>query len=148
MRLLWLGGGIRSVGFEVGVIPPGVRRTILVVDDSALIREVVRIGLGGERGWEVRMAASGAEGVEAASRERPDAILLDVEMPDLDGPATLARLRAQDATREIPVLFLTGHSAEEDCRELEALGASGVIAKPFDPAGLAAEVTRRLGWPP
>jgi CheY-like chemotaxis protein len=123
-------------------------RTILVIDDSALIRVVVQVGLGGAPGWQVCAAESGDEGIEVAACEQPDAILLDVEMPDLDGPATLERLHAQDATREIPVLFLTGHSGEESRRKLVALGATGVIAKPFDPAGLAAEIVRLLRWAP
>jgi len=124
--------------------PRRVARTILVIDDSALMHRLVQLGLGGER---VRAAASGAEGVELAAREQPDAILLDVEMPELDGPATLAVLRAQKATRDIPVLFLTGHCAAAD-RQLVALGAAGLIAKPFSPAGLAAEIAGLLGWAP
>ena len=121
-------------------------RTILVIDDSALIREVVRIGLRDGHGWLVHGAESGAEGIELAARERPDAILLDVEMPGLDGPATLARLLAHDVTRGIPVLFLTGHATPRDRSRLTALGAVGVIAKPFAHATLAAVVAALLGW--
>jgi CheY-like chemotaxis protein/HPt (histidine-containing phosphotransfer) domain-containing protein len=142
--------GDRAVGPGRGgqdtATPVTGSRTILVIDDSALIRRVVETSLGGDQGCRVSVAESGAEGIELASRERPDAILLDVEMPDLDGPATLARLRAQEATQEIPVLFLTGHAGEDDCLELEALGVAGVIAKPFDPESLAGEVSGRLGW--
>jgi CheY-like chemotaxis protein/HPt (histidine-containing phosphotransfer) domain-containing protein len=119
---------------------------ILVIDDSPVICRVVEVGLGGDRAWRVRAASSGAEGIVLASRECPDVILLDVEMPDLDGPDTLARLRAQETTRQIPVLFLTCHSSDEWRRELRALGAAGVIAKPFDPATLAAEIAGLLGW--
>ena len=124
-----------------------VARTILIIDDSALVRRLVQLGLG-DGGWSTHQAESGAEGVAMAARAQPDAILLDVEMPDLDGPATLAILRAQEATREIPVLFLTGHSAEADRSRLMALGAAGLIAKPFRPVGLAAEVAGLLGWAP
>lgn len=120
-------------------------RTILVIDDSAVIRRVVQIVLGRHLGWRVITADSGAEGIELAARERPDAILLDVEMGGLDGPATLGCLRQQEVTREIPVLFLTGRDTEEDRRELAALGAAGLITKPFDPEGLAVEVGRLLG---
>ena len=125
-----------------------VARTILIIDDSALMRRLVQLGLGGDSGWPTHQAESGAEGVAMAARAQPDAILLDVEMPGLDGPATLAILRAQEATREIPVLFFTGHSAEADRSRLMALGAAGLIAKPFAPTGLAAEVARLLGWAP
>ena len=83
-------------------------RHVLVVDDSALIRQVVQLGLSG-RGWRVTPAGSGAEGLELAEREPPDVILLDVVMPDLDGPATLSALRAAERTRDVPVVFLTGH---------------------------------------
>ena len=125
-----------------------VAHTILIIDDSALMRRLVQLGLGGDSGWPTHQAESGAEGVAMAARAQPAGILLDVEMPGLDGPATLAILRAQETTREIPVLFLTGHSAEADRSRLMALGAAGLIAKPFSPAGLAAEVARLLGWAP
>lgn len=125
-----------------------VGRTILVIDDSALIRRTVEIGLGEAHGWEVRTADSGAEGLAIASHEEPDAILLDVEMPDLDGPGTLNRLQAHEAAQKIPVLFLTGHSTEEHHHRLMALGAAGVITKPFDPSTLATQITRLLGWTP
>ncbi len=119
--------------------------TVLVIDDSAVIRQVVKAALGTtDPAWAVLAAGSGADGVALAASERPDVILLDVEMPDLDGPATLAALRAQAATREVPVLFLTGHSADEDRARLEALGAAGVIAKPFQPARLGDEIARLL----
>ena len=121
-------------------------RRILVIDDSALIRHVVQAGLRGEPGWHVDAAESGPRGVELATSARPDLILLDVEMPDPDGPATLALLREREVTREVPVLFLTGHSADEDRRTLLALGAAGVIAKPFDPPALAAEIRRQMEW--
>ncbi len=120
--------------------------TILVIDDSPLIRRVVEVAIGENSDWLVHTAGSGADGVDVAARERPDAILLDVEMPDLDGPATLTLLRAHEAAREIPVLFLTGHTAEADRRALEALGAAGVMAKPFDPDTLASDIARQLGW--
>jgi CheY-like chemotaxis protein len=124
-------------------VPPTPRR-ILVIDDSAVIRQVVQVGLRVDRSWEVLAADSGAEGLGIAVRELPDVILLDVEMPDLDGPATLALLRAEEATRKIPVLFLTGHTAEEERGRLCALGAVGVIAKPFQPARLGDEIARLL----
>lgn len=128
--------------------PPNgdVERTILVIDDSALIRGIVQIGLGAEQGWRVRVAASGTEGLDIASRERPDAILLDVEMPGVDGPDTLARLRTHESAREIPVLFMTGHATARDRAGFAGLGAAGIIVKPFDPAGLAGEIRRLLSW--
>lgn len=114
---------------------------VLVVDDSDLIREVARLAL--ERaGWEVLLAAGGEEALVAAAAERPDVVLLDVVMDGLDGPATLARLREQDGTRDIPVLFLTARAEEG----LDTAGAAGVIAKPFDIGTLADQVRAALGW--
>jgi CheY-like chemotaxis protein len=121
-------------------------RSVLVIDDSPLIRRLVAHALGGDQGWRVYEADSGESGIEVAAREQPDAILLDVEMPGLSGPETLNDLRARKTTRGVPVLFLTGLSARTQPPDLLAVGADGVIAKPFDPATLATEVAGALGW--
>lgn len=120
-------------------------RHVIVVDDSALIRQVVQLGLSGT-GWRVTLASSGAEALELAGREPPDAIILDVEMPDLDGPGTLSALRAAECTRDVPVVFLTGTAEEDDVRRLRDLGATGVIGKPFAPAALPDLLASALGW--
>jgi CheY-like chemotaxis protein len=121
-------------------------RRILLVEDEDDIREVAQASLELTRGWEVYGASSGAEGIARALAVRPDAILLDVMMPDLDGPATFAELRKNPATADIPVVFLTAkvHSSERG-RFIE-LGAAGVLAKPFDPMKLADDVAQLLGW--
>jgi two-component system alkaline phosphatase synthesis response regulator PhoP len=121
---------------------------ILVVDDEPDIREVAQLSLGMVGGHEVMTAASGAEGLAIAQAERPDAIVLDVMMPELDGPSTFARLRENETTRDIPVVFLTAKVQAADVHRLEQLGAAGVLAKPFDPMTLAAELGRVLGWSP
>lgn len=117
-----------------------------MVDDSLLIREVARTFLERDGDFVVHTAQSGAEGVDAALSERPDAILLDVVMPEMDGPATLAALRARPETREIPVVFVTGRDQDEDRRAFGELGVAGVIAKPFEPGALAGQVRDALGW--
>jgi CheY-like chemotaxis protein len=119
-------------------------RCVLVVDDSALIRQLVQLVLGAE-GWRTVAAESGSEAVPLAITEQPDAILLDVLMPDPDGPQTLTELRSNPISANIPVIFLTG-SAGEDHARLTAMGADGVIAKPFDPHALAASIAGELGW--
>lgn len=123
------------------------RYRILVVDDSKLVHELARLALEDQAGWEVRCTASGAEAVAVAASERPDAVLLDVEMPELDGPATLAALRAEPACAQLPVLFLTAHDDPDELKGLRALGVAGVLAKPFDVAALAGQLAGVLGWP-
>src|SRR5215472_15863284 len=82
-------------------------KCILIIDDEEGILGLVRATLEAPGGWRVLTARSGKEGLAHAASEHPDAILLDVTMPDLDGPATLQRLRANPATRSIPVILLT-----------------------------------------
>jgi two-component system, OmpR family, alkaline phosphatase synthesis response regulator PhoP len=116
----------------------------MVVDDSPLMLAAVRLGLDRVSGWDVATAASGREGVALAARYRPDAILLDVVMPDLDGPGTLEALRAQTSTSATPVVFLTADAGQPG--RLVELGAAGVIAKPFQPSALAEQLREMLGW--
>lgn len=120
---------------------------ILVIDDEADIRKIARLSLVRVGGLEVVEAGSGAEGVRTAEAERPDAILLDVMMPGIDGPATLALLRAGESTSKIPVLFLTAKAMPAEIERLKALGAVAVLTKPFDPMTLPAEVKAALERP-
>jgi len=120
-----------------------VGRKVLVIDDEPDIREIVEMLLS-DAGWSVLLAASGGEGVALAAREQPDAILLDVMMPVLDGPATLARLQAGPATARIPVIFLTAKAQQKDLERLRSLGAAGVLLKPFDPMQLPAQIAGLL----
>jgi CheY-like chemotaxis protein len=119
-------------------------RRVLIVDDSLLMRSAATLGLGRVAGWQVASAASGADGIELAASYHPDAILLDVVMPELDGPATLRALREQASTHDMPVVFLTADAGEPG--DLVALGAAGVIAKPFNPEDLADQLSELLGW--
>jgi two-component system alkaline phosphatase synthesis response regulator PhoP len=119
---------------------------VLLIEDEDHIREIAQLSLESIAGWQVLAASGGLQGLQTASREHPDAILLDVMMPDLDGPSTLARLRADPATADIPVVFLTAKARATERQELTELGAAGVIKKPFDPMGLAGEVADILGW--
>ena len=117
-------------------------RRLLLVDDEEDIRAVARLSLESVGGWEVVTAASGAEALGTATSAPFDAILLDVMMPELDGPSTLERLR--EAGVQAPVVFLTAKVQPGDRRALEATGAAGILAKPFDPMRLPAELDRVL----
>jgi DNA-binding response OmpR family regulator len=117
---------------------------VLVVDDSAVIRALATYGLADVAGWQVVEADSGPEALRMAATESPEAILLDVVMPGMDGTETLSELRAGAGTREIPVIFVTAKDDPADHERFERLGAAGVIAKPFEVAQLAGQVTAIL----
>lgn len=121
-------------------------RTLLLIDDDDDIREIAQLSLELGAGWNVLTAASGAEGLAIAREKHPDAILLDVMMPVLDGPATLAKLREDATTRSIPVVFLTAKARPAERDRLAGLDVAGVLAKPFDPMTLADQLQTALGW--
>lgn len=118
---------------------------LLYVDDDDDIREVAELSLSMDPDVEVRTAASGAEALAVLEGDwRPDAVLFDVMMPDLDGPSALARWRALEAPAATPAIFVTARALPGEPERLMALGAVGVITKPFDPVSLAADVRRIL----
>lgn len=117
---------------------------VLVIDDEPLLHRIIKVALRAS-GYEVTIAGSGREGIEAALRERPDVILLDVLMPDMDGPAVLREILGQSSTANVRIIFMTGMFGEErDVDAYVALGANGVIFKPFRPFDLAASMERIL----
>ena len=119
---------------------------VLVVDDDDDVREVTLIALETVGGWSVLPASGGHEAIGLAREHRPDLVLLDVMMPDLDGPATFRLLRADESTRDIPVVLLTAKVQAGDRQVWDHLDVAGVIPKPFDPMTLADQVSRVLGW--
>lgn len=121
-------------------------RRILLIDDEVDIQTVAKIGLTLNTDWQVLTANSGEAGLDVAIAKSPDAILLDVAMPGMDGLATLAALKKDAATAEIPVVFLTAKAQAADRRRLYEAGAAGVITKPFDPTTLASQVCGFLAW--
>ena len=123
-------------------------KRILVVDDEDHIREVAATSLEVLGGWEVLTAACGAEAVTRAAAEQPDAILLDVMMPDMDGPTVFGHLQAGAETSHIPVILLTAKVQPGDRSRFGGLSVKAVIPKPFDPVTLPAEVAEVLGWAP
>jgi DNA-binding response OmpR family regulator len=110
--------------------------TVLVIDDEAPIRLLCRVNLEAE-GASVLEADNGRDGIEMAKRERPDAILLDVMMPGMDGWTVAQELLEDEATRRIPIIFLTARADVRD--RARGLGAGGLdyITKPFNPVELA-----------
>jgi len=121
-------------------------RKILIIDDEDDIREVAALSLETVAGWEVIRASSGAQGVARAAEHRPDAILLDVMMPGMDGPSTFRELRRNSTTSAIPVLLLTAKVQGTDQRRFADLGVEAVLFKPFDPLTLSRQISSALGW--
>lgn len=123
-----------------------MRKHILVIDDEDDIREVTAMSLETVAGWQVSSAASGQAGIDLAKQVLPDAILLDVMMPEQDGPATLRLLRDNQITERIPVIFLSAKVQSIEQERLQAIGAAGLLAKPFNPLTLANAISEILNW--
>jgi CheY-like chemotaxis protein len=121
-------------------------RSILVIDDSALIREAAKIALDTIGGWRILTASCGAEGIELAGSDRFDAILLDVEMPGMDGIAVAERLHELPATSALPIVLLTAHDRRVESERFRRAPVAGVIQKPFQLSDLAQQVADILGW--
>jgi CheY-like chemotaxis protein len=121
-------------------------KRILLIDDEDDIREVTQLCLETVGGWEVITADCGKEGLIKAENEQPDAILLDVMMPEWDGPATFKALQKNAATKNIPVVLLTAKVQASEQRRFSELGVKAVFAKPFDPLSLATQLAAVLGW--
>jgi len=119
---------------------------VLVIDDEDDIREVAALSLETVAGWEVFVANSGTQGLARAIELQPEAILLDVMMPGMDGPTTFRELRKNPATSTIPVLLLTAKVQGSDQRRFADLGVQAILFKPFDPLTLADQISAVLGW--
>jgi CheY-like chemotaxis protein len=119
-------------------------KQILVIDDEDDIRKLTQTCLEIMGGWQVLTASSGSEGLLLAQDAQPDAILLDVMMPDMDGPTTFQHLQANPATRHIPVILLTAKGRTANHHLFAQLSVSGIISKPFNPHKLADQVAAAL----
>jgi CheY-like chemotaxis protein len=117
-----------------------IRVRVLVIDDDPDIRRIAGLSLSRLGGFSVTLAASGEEALGLVEGATFDVILLDVSMPGIDGPETFARLRTAPATASVPVIFFTATSNEAERGRLCALGARGVLAKPFEIAELPRQI--------
>ncbi len=119
---------------------PAPLRRILFVEDEPDIQAVARLALEAVGGFTVALCNSGKEAVAQAAAFAPDLILLDVMMPEMDGPQTLQVLRTLPQTAETPVIFMTAKVQPHEVAQYRAMGALDVIAKPFDPMSLSATI--------
>lgn len=114
---------------------------VLCIDDEEDILEVARMCLETVAGFRVSCLGSGAQAIEKAAGLSPDFVLLDVMMPGMDGPSTLRKLQEQPFIRTIPVAFMTARVQPSEIQEYLAMGAAGIIPKPFDPMALSDQIT-------
>lgn len=110
---------------------------IVYADDDDDIRELLQLSLELAGGFEVSTVANGQAAVVAVAANRPDLVILDVMMPGLDGPATLAEIRRIEAAGQVPIVFFTAKLQRDEVDRLMSLGAAGVLGKPFDPITIA-----------
>ncbi len=118
---------------------------ILIVDDEPDIRRIAGLALRKLGGHDLVEAENGMEALKLAAEHRPDVILLDVMMPLMDGPTTLAALKQNAATSAIPVIFLTAKAIASEVERFKRLGAVTALTKPFDPMTLDRDIKAALG---
>jgi CheY-like chemotaxis protein len=121
-------------------------KQILVIDDEEDIRELLQIALEMSTDWQVITAASGQEGVERALQNLPDAIIIDVMMPQMDGPTTVEQLQQYPVTQNIPVIFLTAQTQVTKQPRYTELGVKAVLSKLIDPMNFAEQVAEIFDW--
>jgi two-component system cell cycle response regulator DivK len=117
----------------------GSMKRILVVEDTPDTRQIMR-DLLTSAGFEVIEAEDGADGIEAAVRHQPDLILMDMQLPKIDGYECARRIKAQPETQRIPIVAVTSYALSGDEAKARAAGCNGYVAKPFSPRQLLATV--------
>lgn len=139
---------LQVANYDGNLLPENqmIGKQILIVDDQEHLRELVQLCLEDLAGWNTLVAASGQECLQILQTERPNAILLDLSMPGMDGFAVYARLRSDPITRSIPVILLTARVLSTDMAEFAQMGVAGVIRKPFEPTTLPGKLAEILGW--
>ncbi|MEB3312134.1 MAG: response regulator [Snowella sp.] len=121
-------------------------KRVLIIDDDLGIRRIVQISLKAIAGWEVLLADSGQQGLAVAEAEKPDAILLDVMMPGMDGIDTYAKMQDNPQIKSIPTILLTAKAQVSDQSKFTDLGVAGIITKPFKAPDLVQQMCSILQW--
>lgn len=121
-------------------------RKVLIIDDEEAIIIVLKASIEATTDWQVITCSSATKGINMATTERPDAVLLDVSMPKVDGTQVFKALQAETSTQNIPVVFLTAKARSSEQQVLKGLGVAGVVTKPFSPVTISAQIKEILGW--
>jgi CheY-like chemotaxis protein len=139
---------LQVANYEGSLMPENkmIGKQILIVDDQEHLRELIKLCLEDLAGWNTLVAESGQECLQILETERPNAILLDLSMPGMDGFAVYDRLQSDPITRSIPVILLTARVMPSDMTNFAEMGVAGVIRKPFEPTTLPGKVAEILGW--
>ena len=120
--------------------------TVLVVDDDENIRELTQLALETVNGWSVMTASGGIAALEMCRAHHPDAVLLDMMMPDMDGLTTFEHLQEDERTSDIPVILFTAKGRVGDRQPWEDYAIRGMIPKPYNPMTLGQQVMEILDW--
>jgi CheY-like chemotaxis protein len=121
-------------------------KQVLVIDDEEVIQIVIQECLQELAGWHVLTASSGKDGIEIARSQTPDAILLDISMPQMDGVTTYQKLQEDPISKTIPVILLTAKAQSDDQAQFAELAIAGIIFKPFDALTLTDQIAKLLNW--
>jgi CheY-like chemotaxis protein len=121
---------------------PAARKRILVCDDDPVILRLLQVNLELE-GYEALLAHHGVKAVEVALEQLPDVIILDIMMPRMDGYEACERIKSNEATKDIPIIFLSAKAQPSDIERGRRFGVDEYLTKPFDPSELL-EVVERL----
>jgi CheY-like chemotaxis protein len=121
-------------------------KSVLIIDDDEDIREVAKMALEATTSWQVRTMPDGPAGIQEAMTDPPDVILLDYMMPGMDGITALKQLKSEGKTTAVPVIVFTAKSESGLATRLKEAGATGHVAKPFDPMALAGTIKGLLDW--
>jgi CheY-like chemotaxis protein len=136
---------VESEGRRTATSLPVKPSYVLVVDDSPSVRTVVT-GMLKANGWETQSARDGIEALEVIARKRPSAVLLDIEMPRMDGYELMATLRSDPQYRNLALIVLTSRAADKHRLRAQQLGASAYVVKPYKDSSLLetiAELVRK-----
>lgn len=121
-------------------------KSILLIDDEPNLAQVIAVCLESFKGWKVQIANSGKAGLSIVEALQPDAILLDVMMPEMDGFTVFQHLQQNPNTQNIPVILLTAKVQVSDRAKFAQLNIAGAIAKPFEPLQIADQIAELLHW--
>ena len=121
-------------------------KKLLLVDDNEDNRTLIKLALEMDTNWKILLAANGIEGIEQAELLKPDAILLDLMMPELDGLAVYDMLKSNSATSSIPIIFMTATTRKNVISRLEDTASAGILIKPLDMTSLKTQIKKLCQW--